>query len=79
MLFFPNFEKNDVMEDKKKNKVEEPAEVYHATPKTDSLSVERDRIIFQLLEEAKKDVMDGKVYFHDEVMTRLKARFPFLK
>ncbi|MCJ1806397.1 hypothetical protein MRP92_05655 [Flavobacterium covae] len=79
MLFFYNFEKNDAMDDKKKNKLEEPAEVYNTASRIHEESAEVNEFLLQMLEEAKQDIVNGKGITHNEVQERMKTKFSFLK
>ncbi|OXA76855.1 hypothetical protein B0A56_09995 [Flavobacterium columnare NBRC 100251 = ATCC 23463] len=79
MLFFHNFEKNDAMDDKKKNKLEEPAEVYNTASRIQEQSAEVNQFLLQMLEEAKQDIVNGKGITHNEVQERMKTKFSFLK
>ena len=60
------------------NKVEEPATEYSLEKKTTDDS-ELHPVLVQLLEKSIKQAEAGQVIPHDEVMKRMKERFPFLK
>ena len=59
------------------NKVEEPATEYSLEKKT--YDSELHPVLVQLLEKSIKQAEAGQVIPHDEVMKRMKERFPFLK
>ena len=71
------------MTSKKKNKIEEPAEAYQVTPKSevissnfawDQLPGHVQKAIELGIEQADK----GLVFTHEEVMSNLKKKYPFL-
>ena len=71
------------MTSKKKNKIEEPAEAYEVTPKSevfagndawDQLPEHVQKAIELGLEQADS----GLVSTHEEVMSNLKKKYPFL-
>ena len=71
------------MTSKKKNKVEEPTEAYEVTPKSKVISgndgwehlPEQVQIAIELgVEQADK----GHIFTHEEVMSNLKKKYPFL-
>ncbi len=71
------------MDSKKINKVEEPAEVYEVTPKSEVAAGNEDWE--QLPEHVKKGIElgieqadKGLVFTHEEVMSNLKKKYPFL-
>ena len=57
------------MNSKKKNIVEEPAEVYEVT------SEELHPVLIQLLEKGIKEADEGKLIPHEEVMKRFREKF----
>ena len=67
------------MTSKKKNKIEEPAEAYEVTPKSEVSSEELHPVLVQLLEKSKKEIAEGKGIPHEEAMKMIKLKFPFLK
>lgn len=67
------------MNSKKKNIVEEPAEVYEVTPKSEVASEELHPVLIQLIEKSKREIAEGKGIPHEEAMKRIKLKFPFLK
>ena len=67
------------MSKKEINKVEEPSEIYEATPKNDLVSDDLHPVLIQLLEKAKQESKEGKGIPHEEAMRRVKEKFPFLK
>ena len=64
---------------KKKNNVNEPSEVYKTTSNTGSTSQELHPILLKLLEKSLQDAKDGKGFTTEEVMQRVKEKFPFIK
>jgi predicted transcriptional regulator len=72
------------MNSKKKNIVEEPAEVYEVTPSNEVASQNND--VWEQLPRYVKDAIDlgleqsdkGLTISHDEVMRLTKEKFPFL-
>ena len=67
------------MNSKKKNTVNEPSEVYETSPSTEANSEELHPILVQLIEKSKKEHEQGLVFSHEEAMSIIKLRFPFLK
>lgn len=67
------------MNSKKKNIVEEPAEVYDVTPNNEVTSDELHPVLVQLLEKSIKEIEEGKTFTHEEVMRMTKEKYPFLK
>lgn len=67
------------MDSKKKNLVNEPAEIYKVTSKNDSVQEELHPVLVALLEKSKQDAKEGKGSTTEEVMKRMKEKFPFLK
>ncbi|QYS90482.1 hypothetical protein JJC04_10295 [Flavobacterium covae] len=68
MLFFYNFEKNDAMDDKKKNKLEEPAEVYGGISEKLSISNDERLILEALLSKSKSNHASNKTFSTVEAM-----------
>ncbi|MDY0090945.1 MAG: hypothetical protein RBR78_11350 [Flavobacteriaceae bacterium] len=67
------------MDSKKKNIVNEPSETYEVTPKNDSVQEELHPVLVALLEKSIQEANEGKLIPHEEVMKRMKEKFPFLK
>jgi len=71
------------MTSKKKNKIEEPAETYEVTPKSEVIA--SNHAWEQLPEHVQKAIELGieqadksLVFTHEEVMSNLKKKYPFL-
>ena len=71
------------MTSKKKNKIEEPTEAYEVTPKSEVIA--SNDAWEQLPEHVKKAIElgfeqadKGLVFTHEEVMSNLKKKYPFL-
>jgi hypothetical protein len=67
------------MDSKKKNKIAEPSEIYEVTQNDEATSEVLHPVLIQLLEQSIQDAKDGKGSPHDEVMRRMKEKYPFLK
>jgi hypothetical protein len=67
------------MTSKKKNKIEEPAEAYEVTPKSELTSENLHPVLVQLLEKSIKEIEEGKTSTHEEVMKRFREKFPLQK
>ena len=67
------------MDSKKKNKIEEPSEIYEATQNNEATSEELHPVLIQLLEKSIQDAKEGKGIPHEDVMRRMKEKYPFLK
>ncbi len=65
--------------DSKKNKVEEPAEIYEVTPKKVVDKEELHPVLVQLLEKSIKEANEGKLIPHEVVMKKFREKFPFKK
>lgn len=63
------------MNSKKKNIVEEPAEVYEVTPNSEVASEELHPVLIQLIEKSIKQHDEGKGIPHEEVMRRFREKF----
>ena len=63
------------MNSRKKNIVEEPAEVYKITPNSEVASEELHSVLIQLLEKGIKEADEGKLIPHEEVMKRFREKF----
>ena len=71
------------MDSKKINKVEEPAEVYEVTPKSEVIA---SNVAWEQLPEHVQKAIElgieqadkGLVFTHEEVMSNLKKKYPFL-
>lgn len=67
------------MNSKKKNIVNDPAEVYEGTPTNDVNLEELHPVLVQLLEKSINEIKEGKTFTHEEVMRMTKEKYPFLK
>ena len=67
------------MTSKKKNKIEEPAEAYEVTLKSELTSENLHPDLVQLLEKSIKEIEAGKTSTHEEVMKRFREKFPLQK
>ena len=67
------------MDSKKKNKIEEPSEIYEVTQNNEAISEELHPVLIQLLEQSIQDAKEGKGIPHEDVMRRMKEKYPFLK
>lgn len=65
------------MNAKKKNTAKEPSEVYETAVNSDTQ--ELHPVLVKLLEKSILQADAGKVFSHEEVMKRVKEKFPFLK
>jgi hypothetical protein len=66
--------------DKKQDLVQEPATVYETEKKSFSEdSEELHPILVKLIEKSKKNHEEGNVFSHEEMMRRVKLKYPFLK
>lgn len=63
------------MNSKKKNIVEEPAEVYEVTQNPEVTFEELHPVLIQLLEKGIKEADEGKLIPHEEVMKRFREKF----
>lgn len=62
---------------KKKSIVNEPAEIYEVTPKTET--EELHPLLVEVLKKSAKQAEEGKFRTTEEVMKRTREKFPFLK
>jgi hypothetical protein len=67
------------MTSEKKNKIDEPAEAYEVTPKSELTSENLHPVLVQLLEKSIKEIEEGKTSTHEEVMKRFREKFPLQK
>ena len=67
------------MDSKKKNKIEEPSEIYEVTQNNEATSEELHPVLIQLLEKSIQEAEEGKFISHEEVMRMMKEKYPFLK
>lgn len=67
------------MTSKKKNIIEEPAEIYEVTPTNEVTSEKLHPVLVQLLEKSIKEIEEGKTSSHEEVMKRFREKFPLQK
>ena len=67
------------MTSKKKNIIEEPAETYEVTPTNEVTSEKLHPVLVQLLEKSIKEIEEGKISSHEEVMKRFREKFPLQK
>ena len=67
------------MDSKKKNKIEEPSEIYEVTQNNEATSEELHPVLIQLLEKSIQEAEGGKFISNEEVMRRMKEKYPFLK
>ncbi len=65
------------MSKKEINKVEEPSEVYELTQKNDLVSDDLHPVLIQLLEKGLKQIENGDVRTHEEVMAEMKKKYKF--
>lgn len=71
------------MTSKKKNKIEEPAEVYEVTPKSEVVAgndawMQLPKHVQKAIELGIEQADKGLVFTHEEVMSNLKKKYPFL-
>ena len=71
------------MTSKKKNKIEEPAEAYEVTPKSEVISSnfawkQLPGHVQKAIELGIEQADKGFVFTHEEVMSNLKKKYPFL-
>ena len=69
---------NQNHEEKAINKVEEPKTEYGVDEQTEQ-EEELHPVLIELLKKSKQQAKEGKGIPHDEVMKRMKEKFPFLK
>lgn len=67
------------MTSKKKNIVNEPPEVYEVIPKNDFVHEEPHPVLVKLLEKAKQEAKEGKVFSHEEAKRMIKEKIASLK
>ena len=67
------------MDSKKKNKIEEPFEIYEVTQNNEATSEALHPVLIQLLEQSIQEAEEGKFISHEEVMRMMKEKYPFLK
>ena len=73
-----NSDKEKSESEKKANAVQEPEIKYEQeTDSTDSKKLHP--ILEKLILKSKQDAVDGKGISHEEMMRRVKLRYPFLK
>ena len=65
------------MNSKKINKVEEPAEVYEVTPKSEVAVEELHPVLVQMLEIGLKQIELGQTKPHEQVMVEMKKKYNF--
>lgn len=65
------------MTSKKKNKIEEPAESYEVTPKSEVSSEELHPVLVQMLEIGLKQIELGQTKPHEQVMAEMKKKYNF--
>lgn len=65
------------MDSKKKNKIEEPSEIYEVTQNNEANSDELHPVLIQLLEIGLKQIENGEVRTHGEVMADMKKKYKF--
>lgn len=65
------------MSKKEINKIEEPSEIYEATQNNEATSEELHPVLIQLLEIGLKQIENGEVKTHDEVMADMKKKYKF--
>ena len=58
--------------------LEEPAVAYNVTPKTEVEDSETHPILIKLLEKAMQESREGKGSTTEEVMKRVREKYPFL-
>ena len=63
----------------KKNQAEEPTENYQIESANEVQSEELHPVLVALLEKSRQDAKEGKGIPHEEVMKRIKEKYPFLK
>ncbi len=69
---------NQNNEEKAINKVEEPKTEYSVDEQIEQ-EEELHPVLIELLKKSKQQAKEGKGIPHDEVMKRMKEKFPFLK
>ena len=67
------------MSKKEINKIEEPSEIYEVTQNNEATSEELHPVLIQLLEKSIQDAKEGRGIPHEDVMRRMKEKYPFLK
>ena len=67
------------MDSNKKNTVKEPSEVYETSSHVDANAQELHPILIKLIKKSKKNHDEGNVFSHEEMMQRVKSKYPFLK
>ena len=65
------------MSKKEINKIEEPSEIYEVTQNNEATSEELHPVLIQLLEIGLKQIENGEVRTHDEVMADMKKKYKF--
>ena len=65
------------MSKKEINKIEEPSEIYEVTQNNEATSDELHPVLIQLLEIGLKQIENGEVKTHDEVMADMKKKYKF--
>ena len=68
-----------VMDSKKKNMANEPAESYEVMQKNDAVQKELHPVLVKLIEKSKKNHEEGNVFSNEEAKQMIKSKFPFLK
>lgn len=64
--------------EEKINKVEEPITTYESNSTSEN-EIELHPVLEQLLEKSIKQADEGKLISHDDVMRKVKEKYPFLK
>ena len=67
------------MSKKENKKVEEPIEIYEVSHKSESALEDLNPVLVQLIEKSIKDIEKGHGIFHEEMKSRIKIKYPFLK
>ena len=65
------------MTSKKKNKIEEPAEAYEVTLKSELTSENLYPVLVQMLEIGLKQIELGQTKPHEQVMAEMKKKYNF--
>ena len=65
------------MSKKEINKIEEPSEIYEVTQNNEATSEALHPVLIQLLEIGLKQIENGEVRTHDEVMADMKKNYKF--
>ena len=65
------------MSKKEINKIEEPSEIYEVTQNNEATSEALHPVLIQLLEIGLKQIENGEVRTHDEVMADMKKKYKF--